>query len=187
MLEIIIPAQEYHKFNENTEEFYDVKIEETKLRLEHSLVSLKKWEQKWKKAFLKNSEKTYEEIVDYIRCMALNDDVDPDIYWYIPKNLFDKIIDYIQDPMTATWFNDNNMVGAQRHSRETVTAEIIYYWMIMLNIPVEFQYWHLNQLLTLIKVVNIKLGGPKKVNKRDAARERARLNAQRRAAHNSRG
>lgn len=188
MFEIIIPEQHYEFFDEKTQEFLPtIDIKETKLQLEHSLISLKKWEQKWHKAFLKDEEKTKEELLDYIRCMTLNHGIDQNIYNWVPADVMESVLTYIKDPMTATWFSDSSLVGCQRTSRETVTAEIIYYWMISLNIPVEFQKWHLNQLLTLIKVVNIKNQKEKKIDKKAAARERARLNAKRRAQYNSKG
>lgn len=189
MLEIVIPEQHYELFDDQKEEFLPpVNIKETRIQLEHSLISLKKWEQKWHKPFLGKTETlTYEELVDYIRCMTLSHGIDQKVYDWIPKNVVGEIVSYIKDPMTATWFKENNLVGAQKSSREVITAEIIYYWMIALNIPVEFQKWHLNQLLTLIKVVNIKNDKPKKKDPKTAARERAALNAKRRAEHKSKG
>lgn len=189
MKEVVIPEQHYEFFDDAKQEFLPpVDIKETKLQLEHSLISLKKWEQKWHKPFLgKSDQLTYEELSDYIRCMTLTHGVDDEIYNWIPENIILEILEYIKDPMTATWFKDDKLIGAQKNSREIVTAEIIYYWMITLSIPVEFQKWHLNQLLTLIKVVNIKNSKPKKVDKREAARERAALNAKRRAEFKSKG
>lgn len=188
MIEVVIPKQHYEFYDEEKEEFLPtVDIKETKLQLEHSLISLKKWEQTWHKPFLKDKDKTYDELSDYIRCMTLNHNVDPEVYYWIPNDIVDKVVEYIKDPMTATTIKENNIVNKQLGSREGVTAEIIYYWMIALNIPVEFQKWHLNQLLTLIKVVNIKNDKPKKMDKRAAAKERAALNAKRRAEMNSRG
>lgn len=189
MLEIIIPEQHYEFFDDNKEEFINVNIKETKIQLEHSLISLKKWEQKWHKPFLSTSEElNYEELIDYIRCMTISNIKDIGLYNWIPKNIIDDIVKYIKDPMTATWFNkEDDTIGGQSTSKEIITAEIIYYWMITLNIPVEFQKWHLNQLLTLIKVVNIKNSKPKKKDPAAAARERAALNAKRRAALNSKG
>lgn len=189
MLEIIIPEQHYELFDEVKEEFLPpIDIKETKIQLEHSLISLKKWEQRWHKPFLgKSDQLTYEELLDYIRCMTLSHGMDPEIYKYIPKNTIEEIVEYIKDPMTATWFSNNELTGAQKNSREVITAEIIYYWMIALSIPVEFQKWHLNQLLTLIKVVNIKNSKPKKKDKNSAAKERAAINAARRAKYNSKG
>lgn len=189
MLEIIIPSQHYEFFDEKNNEFVNVDVKETKLQLEHSLISISRWEQKYHKPFLANKEKTFDEICGYIECMTLSHGIDPNIYKWIPNKVVDEVIEYIKNPMTATTFNESNLVGAQKTSREIVTSEIIYYWMIGLNIPVEFQKWHLNRLLTLIKVVNIKNDKDhnKKVDKRAAARERARLNAERRAKYNSKG
>lgn len=187
MIEIVIPEQHYEPYDEIKEEFLPhIDVEETKLQLEHSLISLKKWEQKWHKPFFSDSDKTREELVDYIRCMTLTKNVNSEIYNWIPKDELDKIMLYMKDPMTATWFNDN-LIGAQKTSKETITAEIIYYWMITLNVPIEFQKWHLNQLLTLIKVISRKNEKPNKVDKVTAARERAALNAKRRAQYNSKG
>lgn len=188
MLEITIPDQHYEFFDEEKEEFLPpVDIKKTTIQIEHSLISLKKWEQKWHTPFLGKAEKTYNELADYIRCMTLTHGVDPEVYNWIPNDVLEQVIDYIKDPMTATWFRDNDSIGAQKNSREIVTAEIIYYWMIALNIPVEFQKWHLNQLLTLIKVVNIKNSKPKKKDPKMAAQERAALNAKRRAEYKSKG
>lgn len=183
MLIITVPEQKL--FNEKSETFLQTK--ETKLRLEHSLISLRKWEAKWHKPFLGKDEKTTEEITDYISCMCLDSNVDPNVFKYMPMILIQEIITYIENPMTATWFNENKTIGAASNSREIVTAEIIYYWMITLSVPVEFEKWHLNQLLTLIKVVNIKNGGKKKMSKKDAAKQRQLLNAQRRAKYHTRG
>jgi hypothetical protein len=181
MLEITIPEREM--WLEDKEEF--VYIKETHLQLEHSLISLKKWESKWHKPFLEEKDLTEEEIRDYIRCMTLTKGVDPDIYRYITPSVKKEIIDYIKDPMTATWFSkrDQNGVGKKR----IVTAEIIYYWMITLNIPVQFEKWHLNQLMTLIRVCNAENATPKKMSKRDILTNNARINAARRAKHKSKG
>lgn len=188
MLEVIIPEQHYEFYDEVREEFLPpIDVKETKLQLEHSLLSLKKWEQKWHKPFLGRTDKTYEELTDYIRCMTLNHGVDAQVYRYIPKNIIEQVVAYIKDPMTATWFSDDKAGYVEKISRETITAEIIYYWMIVLSIPIEFQKWHLNQLLTMIKVVNIKNGKPKKIDKKAAARERAALNKKRREQYQSKG
>lgn len=187
MIEIIVPEQHYRMFDEEKEEFLTVDIKETKMQLEHSLISLKKWEQTWHKPFLGKNEKTYDELCDYIRCMTLNHGVDPEVYYWIPKDIINRITEYIKDPMTATWFNEDPTIGGQKMSREAITAEIIYYWMIALNIPVEFQKWHLNQLLTLIKVVSVKNEKPKKQDPKIAAKERAALNKKRREQLKSRG
>lgn len=183
MIEITVPDADL--FDDNTEKF--IRVKKTTLQMEHSLISLKKWEEQWHKPFLKKEEKTIEEILDYFRCMTLNyKTVDPNVYLAIPENLINEIVNYIKNPMTATTFNDE-LLGAQKSSREIVTAEIIYYWMVTYNIPVEFQKWHLNQLLTLIKVVSIKNAPKKKMGRREAAQQRAALNKARRAKYNSKG
>lgn len=150
-------------------------------------MSVRKWEAKWHKLFLDDGDKTIEELLDYIRCMTITEDVDQNVYSCLTEEDLKTIVEYIKDPMTATWFNNNNRVGASNRSGEKVSAEIIYYWMITLNVPVEFERWHLNQLLTLLKVVNIKNGGEKKMSKSEAQAQRAALNRQRRAKYKSKG
>lgn len=189
MLEIVIPEQHYDDlWDEAKQEFLpSIHVRKTKIQLEHSLISLKKWEQRWHKPFFDRDDKTYEELIDYIRCMTLNHVDDENVYNWMPQELIEKVVSYIKDPMTATWFKEDNLIVAQKCSREIITAEIIYYWMISLNIPVDFQKWHLNQLLTLIKVVSIKNGKPQKKDKRAAAMERMALNKLRREKYNSKG
>lgn len=183
MLTVTIPG--FEAFNQNTNEFVEVK--ETKLQLEHSLISLKKWEQRWHKPFLSDTEKTLEETIDYIRCMTINPGVDDEVYKYIPNTIIQQITNYIRDPMTATWFSDTGKVGAQKNKNEVVTAEIIYYWMISLNIPVEFQKWHLNTLLTLIRVVSVKNAPKESMDKAALAKQRSSLNAARKAKLHTHG
>lgn len=184
MLEIIIPAEKL--WGEGNEEF--INVPETKLQLEHSLISLKKWESKWHKPFLGNQEKTTEEMVDYIRCMTINKGVDPNIYICIPSDKLKEISDYIKDKHTATTITNLEESGIKKPGgRKTITAEVIYCWMILLNIPVEFQKWHLGQLLTLIKVVNLETSPKKKMSRREAAKQRAALNEARRKKYNTRG
>ena len=188
MLEIIIPEQHHEEFDESTNTFLpSVDIKETKIQLEHSLISLKKWEQKWHKPFFGTSEKLPEEMMDYIRCMTVSSNVNPAVYRYLTNDMVQEIVKYIEDPMTATWFNDDKTKGAQKSSREVITAEIIYYWMIALQIPMECQKWHLNTLLTLIKVVSIKNSKQEKMDPKIAAKQRQALNKARRARHGSRG
>ena len=177
MLTIIIPETEL--YDEIKNEFKLVK--EQKLVLEHSLVSLSKWESKWHKPFLSKDDKTYEETIDYIRCMTVNS-VDPIVYECLPSSVIQRVNSYISDPMTATTINEQ-----KKPNREVITAEIIYYWMVALQIPFECQKWHLNRLLTLINVCNIKNKPPKKMSSREVMSRNASLNAARRKALHTRG
>lgn len=173
-------------FRNSTNEFFTIK--DTTLKLEHSLISLKRWEQKWHKPFLTDDEKTMEELIDYIRCMTINT-VEDTVYLAIEAkpSYMEKVIEYIQNPMTATWFRDDKLIGAQTNPTEIVTNEIIYYWMVSFNIPPEYQKWHLNALLTLIKVISVKNQKPKKMTPAEASAQRRALNAKRRAELNSKG
>lgn len=182
MLTIHIPA--YEAFDNRTNRFYEIKG--ATLRLEHSLISLARWEEKWEKPYLGNDERTMEQCLDYVRCMTLTPNVDPAVYQGLTNENLKEIDDYIKAPMTATWFNEQDN---KRFSREVITAEIIYYWMVALNIPFECEKWHLNKLLTLIRVCNIK-NDPKK-NKRESRSammaRRSALNKSRRAKHGTHG
>lgn len=180
MLEITVPATEM--FDEATQEFVNYK--EQTLQLEHSLVSLSKWESKWHKAFLSKKHKTAEETIDYVRCMTITKNVDPSVYSRLTQENVNQINKYIEDPMTAVYFPDDKQSGG---GGDTVTSELIYYWMISLNIPQEYQKWHLNRLLALIKVCNIKNSPGKKMSKADIMRRNASLNAARRAKMHSNG
>ena len=180
MLEITIKSCEL--FDEEKEEF--ITIPEQTIKLEHSLVSLSKWESKWCKPFLSKEDKSYEETIDYIKCMTLTQNVNPIVYGLIDGDSMKQITKYIEAPMTATTFYDDKK---SRHNREIVTAELIYYWMVSLQIPFECQKWHLNRLLTLIKVCSIKNEPPKKMSTRDVMSRNAALNAARRKRLNTKG
>lgn len=180
MLQINVPSVE--QWDELRQQFVYTKAQT--LLLEHSLVSISKWEAKWGKVFLSNKEKTYEETIDYIKCMTITQNVDPNVYLCITDEQFKEINDYIEAPMTATYFSEKEHKG---QSREQVTSELIYYWMIAFNIPFECQKWHLNRLLTLIKVCNIKNQPPKKMSKKDIMSRNAALNAARKKKLNTRG
>lgn len=177
MLTVVIPETEL--YDEVLNEFTIVK--EQKLTLEHSLVSVSKWESKWHKPFFDRKEKTSEETIDYIRCMTVNS-VDPLVYHCLSPRIISLVNSYIDDPMTAT------TIKSQRTSNhEVITAEIIYYWMVALGIPFECQKWHLNRLLTLINVCSIKNKPPKKMSSREVMSRNASLNAARRKALHTRG
>lgn len=179
MLKLTIPKSEF--YNERTEEF--IYLDEVELQLEHSLESISKWESKWNKPFLSSTDKTVEEIIDYIRCMTLTENVELDAYERLTERNIKEINSYIDAPMTATTFNETN----NRGGRDIITSEIIYYWMISFNIPFECQYWHLNRLLALIKVCNIKNNPPQKMSKQEVLARNKALNAQRRQNLNTKG
>jgi hypothetical protein len=180
MLWITIPDVE--QWDEQKQEFIITKGKV--LQLEHSLVSLSKWESKWGKAFLTKNEKSFEETLDYIKCMTVTQNVNPEVYNYLTNDNVDKVNKYIEAPMTATYFSDDK---TNKASREKITAELIYYWMIALNIPFECQKWHLNRLFTLIKVCNIKNQSPKKRSKKEIMSRNSALNAARRKRLNTMG
>ena len=180
MLYITVPYTEL--WDEKTQEFVHVK--ETTLQLEHSLVSLSKWESKWHKVYFSETPKTTEETIDYIRCMTLTQNVKPVVYKCLTQENINAITKYIEDPMTATTFSDDLKRSG---GKEVVTAELIYHWMIALNIPFECQKWHINRLLTLVRVCNIKNQPPKQMGKGERLRRQAELNARRRQQLNTKG
>lgn len=154
------------------------------LTMEHSLLSLAKWESKWHIPFLTDKPQTIEQTIDYYRCMTITKNVDPSIYESIDQKIAEEINAYINDPMTATWFN-NTLSG--KEDRSVITAEIIYYQMIALGIPFECEKWHLNRLMTLIRVVSAKSAPPKKMSKDEILAQQRRLNAERKAKFNTKG
>lgn len=180
MLTITIPETEI--FDEIKGEFVYTKAQT--LQLEHSLISISKWESKWCKAFLGKQEKTTEEVIDYVRCMTLNKNVDDSVYDCLSQANIAAINDYIGAPMTATVFSNND---SGKKNNEVITSELIYYWMIALQIPFECQKWHINRLLTLVRVCNIKNAPPKKMSKREIMSRNSALNAARKKQLNTKG
>lgn len=179
---VIIPATEF--WDEGREEF--IVSDGGELVLEHSLASISKWEALTCLPFFSNKEKTREETLQYIKCMTVND-VSPDIYDSLSESVYREISDYINAKMTATWFRKDNQKGP-RNSR-VITSELVYFWMIANNIPLECEHWHFNRLMTLIRVCSEENKPKDKKNhftKSDAAARRL-LNQQRRSALHSKG
>lgn len=174
MLRIVVPETEL--WDEQTGEFINIK--EQKLQLEHSLISLSKWESTWRKSFLSRKDKSREEIIDYIKCMTITQNVDSNVYRCLTSKNIEEIQRYLEEPMCATYLPDEP--NGQK-STESITSELIYYWMIALNIPFECQKWHLNKLLALIKVCNIKNQPNKKMGSRALINKHRSVNAARRA------
>ena len=180
MLQITIPATE--QFNDEKGEFISTK--EQTLLLEHSLVSLSKWESKWCKPFFTKEEKSYEETIDYIRCMTITQNVKPEVYYGVTSENVDDVLKYINAPMTATTFTNRKKMSS---NREQITSELIYYWMIAFNVPFECQKWHLNRLITLIEVCETKNSPPKKMSNGELMNRNRALNAANRKRFNTKG
>lgn len=181
MLQIIVPPTEF--YNDKIEEFF--KTKELELSLEHSLISLSKWESKWHKPFLVKTPKTSEETSYYIKCMTINKGIDPQTYDLIMfhQNILDDINHYIEDPMTATTFPKEE----KKPNREIITSELIYFWMVSYNIPLPCEQWHLNRLLTLINVCSVKNQPKKKISEREILNRQRLLNEQRLKQFNTTG
>lgn len=185
MLKLTIPGIE--SWDSAKQEF--VYSDAVELELEHSLVSLSKWEAQWEKPFLSPDPKSTEETVSYIRIMTLTPDIPPEVYERLSNDNILQVNNYLEAKMTATWFNERRKVGSLK--KEIVTAEIIYHWMLTFNIPFDRENWHLNRLITLIKVTNEKnASSDKKANKmspQEIAQRNRELNAQRQAAYGTSG
>ena len=176
MLQITIPAA--NQYDELTNEFISTK--EQTLTLEHSLVSLSKWESKWCKPFITEQNKTPDETIDYIRCMTLTQNVNPLVYKNIGNDIIRQVQAYIDAPMTATWFTESE---GNKNSKVQLTNELLYYYMFTLGIDMRCEKWHLNRLITLIRVYEAKSQKPKPMTQA----EMASINAARRKKYNSKG
>lgn len=169
-------------YDQKTGRFITTK--ETTVTLEHSLLSVSKWESKWKKSYFLKDAKTEEENLDYLSCMCITKNVDPMIFRTLDRKTAKLIADYIADPMSATTVTNRD----QRPSREIITSEVIYFWMANFSIPFDpCEKWHLNRLIKLIEVASAKNKTPEKMPRREMLNQRAALNAQRKAKYKSHG
>lgn len=180
MLTIIVPGVEF--WDERSSEFKTVG--DFVLELEHSLVSLSKWESKFEKPFLGKDEKSIDEVIAYIKAMTITPDVPENVWEKLTEENVNEINKYIDAKMSATWFHESPGAPA---SKEVITAELVYYWMIVFQIPFECQFWHLNRLFTLIRICNVKQSKPKKMSRAEIASRNRELNAQRKAQLGTRG
>lgn len=179
MKQIFIKEKEL--WDEKNRIFINVKPQT--ITLEHSLVSVSKWESKWHVPFFSKEPKTSEMTMDYIKAMTITQNVNPNVYECLTSEDFKEITSYIEDPYTATTINDTR----EKPNREIITSELIYYWMIMWNIPFECQKWHINRLLTLIRVCSIKNQPEKKMSRSEILRQNSAINAARRKKWNTKG
>lgn len=190
MLQITVKADPNKELYDPIENVFSSLQKDETLILEHSLISLSKWESKWHIPFLdKNHPKTDEQTIDYIRCMTLNKNVNPNVYLFLSKENIEAINSYIEDPMTATWFNEKEIPRPGPLSHMVITNEIIYALMIQYRIPVEFEKWHLSRLMTLIKVIN-ELNTDHSKSKKSRSEflsDRDKLNEMRKAKYNTKG
>lgn len=182
MLTITVPASELYDEEHNM----FIKTKEQTLKLEHSLVAISKWESKWEKAYLESKDKTDEEVIDYIRCMTITQNVDPNVYYALTVKNVQDIINYINAKHSAVYLPEDPN-GKKKGSRDKVTSELIYYWMVALQIPFECEKWHINRLLTLIQIANIKNQPDKKMSKSEIMRRNRAINEARRKQHHTKG
>lgn len=180
MLQLQFPDTEF--YDEQNEKF--IKIKGQTIQLEHSLVSISKWEARWKKPFLVREGHTREETIDYIRCMTITQNVNPLLYQLLTTDQIINVNNYIDDPMTATTISKQEGKGA---SSKVITSEEIYYAMVAYQIPFECQRWHFNRLMMLIRVCDEKNKPKKKMRKGEIAKRNRSLNAARRARLGTRG
>lgn len=180
MLKLVVLGDEY--YNEETEEFETVG--DVQLELEHSLISLSKWESKYQKPFLTQTPKTSEEIYYYLEAMLLSPIFPEGIFQKLSQKNIEEINAYIESPESATTFGS---MPERKERGEVITSELIYYWMVAFNIPFECEYWHLNRLFALIRICNIKNSKPEKMSRREISARNRELNAARKAQYNTNG
>jgi len=179
---LTITVFQTESYDENSKEF--VGSDGIELNLEHSLVSLSKWESIFEKPFLGSEAKTSEEVLGYIEAMTITPNSPAEILQKLNSENFEAINAYIDAKMSATWFSDSP--GAPK-TREVITSELIYYWMTVFQIPFEAQHWHLNRLFTLIRICNMKQEKPKKMSRAETAARNRTLNEQRKKQLKTKG
>lgn len=183
---LTIDISEQEVYDEATSTFY--KIKPAKLHFEHSLAAIAKWESKWHQPFMDNTEKDMVQLIDYIRCMCIDEDVDPMVFKGLSRKHMLLIEKYIDNPMTASWINDNKKKSKSKNTSEVMTSELMFFYMSQAQIPYECQYWPLSRLVMLLRIAGEKMSTDKnKVSKKDIMSRNAALNAQRRAKLHSKG
>lgn len=185
MLTVSVPGKEL--YIEKTNEF--VQVKPAVLKLEHSLLSISEWEAIWHKPYMSTENKTADELLSYIKCMTVSKNVDNMIYMCLTQKNIDDIFDYISNPMTATTFSGHQEASAnQKVGEKIITSELVYYWMVQAGIPFRpAETWHINRLMTLIKIYAIKNSPKKKMSAGEIIRQNKGLNAERRRMLNSKG
>jgi hypothetical protein len=153
----------------------EVEILGGRLCLEHSLLSISKWEEKTHKPFFSQEEMAAEDLLYYIECMTVND-VDKSIYLALTNSDISEIVEYMKDTHTATWFSKNSMPKPATTSSEAMTSELIYYYMSQVQLPIEMERWNINRLFVILRIAAIKSQPPKKMDRRTAAKSNAALN-----------
>lgn len=174
MLRIRIEGEEFFDEVDNTFST----VGDIVLDLEHSLISLSKWEAEFQKPFLGPGEKTTDEIMEYVHAMIMTQDVPGNIMKRFSADHLTKVNEYIESNQSATTFGQMPKTPGRS---EIITSELIYYWMVAFNIPFECEQWHLNRLFALIRICNVKQSKPKKMSRNEIAARNRELNAQRKA------
>lgn len=173
-------------WDELNEEFISIPADKT-IVIEHSLLSISKWESKWHKIYLDDKLKmSHEETLDYIRCMTLTQNVDPNYYRLVDNSTLSEIQEYMNNPYSATFFNEIPNGHSTKRS-EKISSEVLYYYMFKLGIPKDCEKWHINRLQNLIRIFSIKDAPDQKMNKRQTSDYYRKLNAQRRAQFKTKG
>lgn len=180
MLELNIPIGEEEYYDEIADRF--VTPSKT-VHLEHSLLAVSKWESKYEKPFLNDTEHSDSETVDYIKMMGLPSEIPDELFRLLTQEQISEINNYISRKHTATWFRESE----SKPSRQVITSELIYYWMFANQIPIECETWNINRLLTLIRIFSEKNQPEKKMSREDISRRNRELNAKRRAAMKTKG